>query len=79
MLVWAFPVAGALAEGIPSAILGGANGPTPIYASESLNLTGIIEAQLPWYSFGPMDERALKRSRRESSEPSRTPTPLPGG
>ncbi len=58
MLVWAFPVAGALAEQGSAAILGGADGPAPVYAFESHGLTEIIEAQLPWYSFMPMDERA---------------------
>lgn len=63
MLVWAFPVAGAFAEGVSSTIIiDGADKPIAISVFEDLDVSGIIEAQLSWYSFGPMGEPALNEA-----------------
>jgi len=54
MLVWAV-WGSAAAQAASAAIIGGADGPTAIFVAGGA-LTEVIEAQLPWYAFGPMDE-----------------------
>jgi hypothetical protein len=49
------------AGGQSVAVIGGADGPTAIYVTSG-GLPDILEAQLPWYSFGPMDEQTLNDS-----------------
>ena len=46
------------AGGQSVAVIGGADGPTAIYVASG-GLTDILEAQLSWYSFSPMDEQTL--------------------